>query len=358
VSSAPSEGRDPVLEARHVSFSAGGRQILRDVSLEVGGSETVALLGPSGCGKTTLLRVIAGLERPDAGHILFEGRDVTGVPPHRRGFGMMFQDFALFPHLSVAGNVGFGLRHSGLGGRNRAERVEELLALVGLSGFGTRSVDTLSGGERQRVALARTLAPGPRLLMLDEPLGSLDRALRERLLVELKGILRQLGVPTVYVTHDQGEAFAVAAHVAIMDDGRIVRVGTPRDIYADPRTVFVANYLGMRNVVPATVRDGMAVSAAGRWPAPPGAVAAESILLLLRDDGVRVAESEGDCTVGGRLLARLFQGPRTAVQVETAAGVLAFEVEGEQDLPPEGAMVRLLVPQVQIIEDGRSSIAR
>jgi ABC-type Fe3+/spermidine/putrescine transport system ATPase subunit len=338
----------PAVSVEHVSFSVGATAILRDVSLAAGARETTAILGPSGCGKTTLLRIIAGLERPQQGRVLFEGEDIGNVPPHRRGFGMMFQDFALFPHLNVRDNVGFGLRHSRLSRPARKERVAGLLELVGLARYETRTTESLSGGERQRVALARALAPEPRLLMLDEPLGSLDRTLRERLLVELRGILSRLGVPTIYVTHDQLEAFAVADRIAIMRAGRIVREGAPHEIYAEPRTEFVARFLGMDNIIHGE-RDGAGAvtTPLGRWcdlEGPPGPVR-----LLLRSDGARVAGSTGEGVVTGEIVSRLFQGQFTRLRLTTLAGELEFDLPGESPLPPEGNAVNIGVPRVQVL---------
>ncbi|MGH2633385.1 MAG: ABC transporter ATP-binding protein, partial [Tepidiformaceae bacterium] len=226
------------LVVEDVSFAAGGKEIVSRVSLGVAQGQTLAILGPSGCGKTTLLRLIAGLERPAGGSVRMDGVDLSAVPAHRRKFGMVFQDFALFPHMNVERNVAFGLRKSALPKAAAHARVAELLEIVGLAGFGQRTTEALSGGERQRVALARALAPDPRLLLFDEPLGSLDRGLRERLLVELRAILDRLTIPAIYVTHDQFEAFAVADRMAIMRAGRIVAEGTPRALYEKPGTEF------------------------------------------------------------------------------------------------------------------------
>jgi ABC-type Fe3+/spermidine/putrescine transport system ATPase subunit len=209
-----------MLEVRDVELAFGDLPVLRGVSLEAAEGEIVCLLGPSGCGKTTLLRVIAGLEVPERGDVIFDGRSVRDVPVHRRGFGLMFQDFALFPHLDVARNAAFGLRMMGIPAAERQRRVQEVLSLVGLAGFERRDVAKLSGGEKQRVALARSLAPNPRLLMLDEPLGSLDAALRERLVIEIREIIKQVGRAALYVTHDQHEAFAIADRIIIMNEGR------------------------------------------------------------------------------------------------------------------------------------------
>ncbi|HJL76893.1 MAG TPA: ABC transporter ATP-binding protein, partial [Acidimicrobiales bacterium] len=232
-----------------VSVGFGGAPVLDGIDLAVAPGEILVLLGPSGCGKTTLLRAVAGLEPMVAGSISWDGVDLAGVPPHERGFGLMFQDHALFPHRDVAGNVGFGLRMAGMPESQQDERVRRVLELVGLEDFGPRSVSTLSGGEAQRVALARSLAPGPRLLMLDEPLGSLDRALRDRLVDELGVLLRRLGQAAIHVTHDHDEAFTLADRIAVMADGQIARTGTPSEVWADPRSVAVARSVGHRNLL-------------------------------------------------------------------------------------------------------------
>lgn len=238
-----------MLSVNDVTVHFGDRLALDELTLQLEPAEIVSLLGPSGSGKTTLLRVIAGLQAPDSGSLSWKGEDVTGVPPHERGFGLMFQDLALFPHKDVAGNIGFGLR----GSNGVAERVAEVLELVGLEGQQQRSVGTLSGGEQQRVALARALAPRPRLLMLDEPLGSLDRVLRDRLATELRGIFDRLGLPVIYVTHDQEEAFVLGHRVAVMEAGRLVQVDTPGAIWRTPRNRFVAGFLGFTNIADAEV---------------------------------------------------------------------------------------------------------
>jgi len=208
----------------------------------------MAVLGPSGSGKTTLLRVISGLQAPDRGRVLVDGEDVAGVPPHRRGIGLVFQDHALFPHRDVAGNVGFGLRMRRDTPAAIASRTAELLDLVGLSGFERRSVGTLSGGEQQRVALARALAPEPRLLLLDEPLGSLDRRLRDRLLDDLARLFEELALTALYVTHDQTEAFTLGDRVAVMRAGRVAQIATPDALWAMPVDEDVARFLGLANV--------------------------------------------------------------------------------------------------------------
>lgn len=258
---------EPVLEVRGAGVSFGSATALAGVDLAVGAGETVAILGPSGCGKSTLLRAVAGLQPLDRGRVLWDGADLAGVPVHRRDFGLMFQDHALFTHRDVAANVAFGLRMQGAPAEARRARAAEMLELVGLGGFGPRSVDTLSGGEAQRVALARALAPEPRLLMLDEPLGSLDRRRRDELAIELRRVLSEVGVTVLHVTHDHDEAFAVADRVAVMLAGRMARIGAPAEVWRDPRRSDVARFLGHANVV--EVGPGGAVPW-GRLDAEPG----------------------------------------------------------------------------------------
>ncbi len=242
-----------MLRVEGVSVRFGATEALAGVTLDVAEGEVVAVLGPSGSGKSTLLRVVAGLQRPDAGRLLLGGRDLASVPPHRRGIGLVFQDHALFQHRDVFGNVAFGLRMRDDSSEEVDARVRELLALVGLEGFERRSVATLSGGEQQRVALARALAPAPRVLLLDEPLGSLDRRLRDRLLDDLAMLFEALSVTALYVTHDQAEAFALGDRVAVMRAGRIVQEGTPDELWAHPADEDVARFLGLANVRDGTV---------------------------------------------------------------------------------------------------------
>ncbi len=223
-----------------------------NLTVELAAGQILVALGPSGCGKSTLLRAIAGLERPTSGSIVLGGRDLTHVPPDRRGVGLMFQDNALFPHRSVSDNVAFGPRMQGLPTLDVNRRVDESLALVDLSGFGKRRVDELSGGEQQRVALARAIAPRPTLLMLDEPLGALDRALRTHLLEELPDLLRKVGTTVIYVTHDQDEALTIADRIAVMRAGRIEQIGAPEQLWNGPETEFVAKFIGLRHVVNVT----------------------------------------------------------------------------------------------------------
>ncbi|MFD9584531.1 MULTISPECIES: ABC transporter ATP-binding protein [unclassified Streptomyces] len=302
-----------LLSLRGATVRFGGRAVLDAVDLDVAEHEIVCVLGPSGSGKSTLLRTVAGLQPLDAGSVTLDGRDQAAVPAHRRGVGLMFQDHQLFPQRDVGGNVAFGLRMHGAPKTEQAERVAELLDLVGLPGARNRAVASLSGGEQQRVALARALAPRPRLLMLDEPLGQLDRSLRERLVVELRGLFGELGTTVLAVTHDQGEAFALADRVVVMRDGRIAQSGTPLEVWQRPADAFVARFLGFDNVVDATVSGEAADTPWGKVPVPEGAAQGPGTLLV-RPAGVRlVAPADGlRCTVA----ARTFRGTHVAVRLQ------------------------------------------
>lgn len=237
-----------MLEVQHVFKKYEGKPLLNDISFKVDTGETVCLLGASGSGKSTLLRIIAGLEEAESGYISFNGINLTSTPSHLRDFGLVFQDYALFPHLNVHDNVAFGLKMRRLPQDEIAQRVANSLEMVNLSEFENRQVTDLSGGEQQRVALARALAIRPRLLMFDEPLGALDRILREDLLNELRMILHHTNIPAIYVTHDQEEAFAIADRVLILHNGEIVREGSPVDVWANPGSAFVAGFLGLGNI--------------------------------------------------------------------------------------------------------------
>jgi len=233
-----------ILEQINKKFD-NGTSILTDINLSLPGGTKLSVLGPSGSGKTTLLRIIAGLETLDSGHVFFNGNKINDLPSHKRNFGMMFQEFALFPHLNVFHNIAFGLKMKGMDFRKIEIRVKEMLQVMGLQGFEQRQVDDLSGGERQRVALARTLAPSPGLLMLDEPLSSLDRVLRKRLLKELTDIISRLNITTIFVTHDHEEAFAAGNLVIIMNKGKIEQKGSPDELVQNPENDWVQEFLGL-----------------------------------------------------------------------------------------------------------------
>jgi ABC-type Fe3+/spermidine/putrescine transport system ATPase subunit len=246
-----------MLEVHHIFKTYEGKPLLNDISFKVDTGETICLLGASGSGKSTLLRIIAGLEEADSGMVSFNGQNLTPTPAHLRDFGLVFQDYALFPHLDVSDNVAFGLKMRRLPQTEIVERVTNSLEMVNLSGFEKRQVTDLSGGEQQRVALARALATRPRLLMFDEPLGALDRTLREDLLNELRSILHHTNIPAIYVTHDQEEAFTIADRVLILHSGEIIRQGTPAEVWANPGSAFVAGFLGLGNVFEGNVRRGV-----------------------------------------------------------------------------------------------------
>lgn len=327
-----------MLEATAISVTIEGNAILRDVDITAHAGETVVVLGPSGSGKSTLLRVVAGLQVADAGTVSWSDDDLTAAPPHRRGFGLMFQDLALFPHRSVAGNVAFGLEMNR--SQDIADAVAAALDLVGLAELGGRQVDTLSGGEQQRVALARALAPQPRLLMLDEPLGSLDRILRERLTADLRSIFDGLDTAVLYVTHDQDEALAIADRVVILDEGRVVQAGTPEEVWLQPATGFVARFLGWTTFADVDV-------VAGRAATPWGSVTAAA------GGPTTAALRPGSATIdpGGPLLATVaasdFTGSAFVVTLQPEAGA-AVEATSPHSLPI-GSVVRWSVDPFGIV---------
>ncbi|MBM3695235.1 MAG: ABC transporter ATP-binding protein [Actinobacteria bacterium] len=324
-----------MLEVQRATVRVGDWS-LEGVDLVVGDAEVLAVLGPSGSGKTTLLRAVAGLQALDAGRILWDGDDLAGVPPHRRGFGLVFQDFALFPHLDVGRNVEFGLRMQGVPAAERRRRAAAALERVELPGIERRRVATLSGGEAQRVALARALAPGPRLLLFDEPLGSLDRGLRERLTGELRRLLSSLGVTALYVTHDQEEAFGLADRVMILEAGRALQVGTPEEVWRVPDGEQVARFLGLRNILDGRVTGSRAETAAGTIPVPPGTPEGP-VRLVIRPGAFRL---DPGGTILGQVMARTFRGEAYAVEV--AAGGVVLEAHLPR-APSPGDQVRLAV---------------
>jgi len=293
----------------------GRHRVLTAIDLHVAPRTVVALLGPSGCGKTTLLRTIAGLERPDRGSIEVCGQVVAGpgvdVAPEKRRIGMVFQDWALFPHLDVAGNVGYGLPRK----ERRSGRIEAALELVGLGGLGRRQLGTLSGGQQQRVALARAIAPEPAVLLLDEPFSNLDTALRVQVRSEIHQLLVELGITTVFVTHDQEEAFLLGDEVAVMSDGVIVQQAPPAELYAHPRTAWIAAFVGDANLLVAPVRGGIAQTEAG--PVPLEGASAAEVTVVVRAEELRLVP-------GGDAVVELveFYGHDTVYMVRSAAGTV------------------------------------
>jgi len=321
------------VEAATVRFDA--TVALDGVDLQVEPGETVVVLGASGSGKSTLLRSIAGLQSMDEGRVLLDGADVTSLPAHRRGIGMMFQDHALFPHLDVGGNVAFGPRMARMAPRTIGERVAGLLEMVGLPQSARRAVQTLSGGEQQRVALARALAADPAVLLLDEPLGALDRPLRERLMGELRGLFARLEVTVVAVTHDLSESFALADRLVVLHEGRVLQAGAPAEVWARPTTAQVAALLGLRNVLDLRGRAGDASPWGDLGPASRGAAA-----VLVRPEGVRFDPSG---PVEARVEEVTFVGSLTRVRCSLAGGPdLEAHVAGA-DAPAPGSVVRLRI---------------
>jgi len=324
------------LELAGATVRFGTTVALDGVDLVVAPGGVVVLLGPSGSGKSTLLRAVAGLQPLDAGQVSVDGVDLARVPPHRRGIGLMFQDHALFPHLDVAANVGFGLRMRRQPAGEVTATVAELLTLVGLPGTGRRAIQTLSGGEQQRVALARSLAPEPALLLLDEPLGALDRPLRERLVAELRQIFDRLRLTVVAVTHDQAEAFALADRLVVIDGGRVLQQGTPAEVWGAPVSAQVARLLGFANVASASVDDRRIVSPWGDVGPAQGPVAA----VVVRPDGVLL---DPNGPIEGTVVASTFAGARVRLTVAaTGAPLLDVEVRGPI-APRVGAAVRLTI---------------
>ncbi len=321
------------LELRGIRKTFDGAVALDDIDLSVGEHEFVCLLGPSGCGKTTLLRIVAGLLPFDRGALTLGGRDLSAVPARKRGFGIVFQSYSLFPNMTVAENVGYGLRIRGEAGERIAARVRELLALIKLPGFAERYPHQLSGGQQQRVALARALAVDPALILLDEPLSALDARVRTEMRAEIHEVQRRLKIPTIMVTHDQEEALTLADKIVCMNDGRIEQVGTPADLYLKPRTRFVANFVGLSNLLPTDwVREAMPELLASR---PEGA--SERYEACLRPENLRVA---ADAQGAGRVQDLSFMGNLTRVRVAWKGRELMVEQRGAAGLS-RGAPVSL-----------------
>jgi putative spermidine/putrescine transport system ATP-binding protein len=327
----------------------GAHAAVDSLSLSVAKGELVALLGPSGCGKTTTLQMIAGFVRPTAGAIALDGRDLLEIGPGKRGLGIVFQSYALFPHMTAGENVAFGLEMHGVAREERAARVDEMLALVGLGAFKDRYPRRLSGGEQQRVALARALVIRPRVLLLDEPLSNLDAKLKEEMQIELRAIQRTLATTTILVTHDQAEAMALADRMAIMNQGRIEQIARPHEAYERPRTPFVAHFLGKTNVLAARL-EGEGVSAVlvigdGRWPQPPGSTGTGNAArreVAIRPERIAFASPGHAPALAGTIAARIFQGNHWLYQVDTPAGlVTVVRQNGGEAVPVEGEAVRL-----------------
>jgi spermidine/putrescine transport system ATP-binding protein len=344
-----------IITVSGVSKGFGATRAVDDVSLSIAEGEFFALLGPSGCGKTTLLRMLAGLETPDAGTIRIDGADMAGVPPDKRPVNMVFQNYAVFPHMSVADNIGYGLKVKGVAAAERARRVKSALALVKLEGLGGRSPAQLSGGQRQRVALARALVLEPRVLLLDEPLSALDARLREAMRGELAELQRRLGITFVIVTHDQDEALAMATRCAVMHAGRLEQVATPAELYEAPASRFVAGFIGAVNIlegrvlVAATDQTTLGVDgleAPLRLAGDPGLVAGAQAAVAIRPEKIRMAAGFGalaaDNQARGKVAQALYLGSETLYEV----------------VLPNGARLKVLRSNVSAREAGEFGIGQ
>lgn len=321
-----------MLTVRNIEKTYEGKPLLRKVSFEVAEDETICLLGASGSGKSTLLRIIAGLEEAEAGQVLWDGQDLSELPAHERGFGLMFQDYALFPHRNVSQNIAFGLRMQNRSQAEIEQRVTAALETIHMVGFADRKVTELSGGEQQRVALARALAPEPRLLMLDEPLGALDRSLREQLSRELRRILRETKVPAIYVTHDQEEAYAIADRLLLLHNGSILQSGKPHEFYYHPRNVWVAQFFGLGNLIegevlsrsPLMVKTGLGtIQASCDQDAPP---IGQPTTLLFRPNDAHQYPDEALNHISGKVVDQVFQGENYRVTLQPSADIPYFHV--------------------------------
>jgi iron(III) transport system ATP-binding protein len=334
---------------RYVHRVKGEIYAAREVRLDVRPGEFLTMLGPSGCGKTTTLRMIAGFEKPDAGRIRFDDVDVTDLPANRRNIGFVFQNYALFPHLTVFENVAYGLRVRGLPGDAIGSRVSRVLALVGLSGYEEQFSGQLSGGEQQRVALARAIVIEPRVLLFDEPLSNLDAKLRVQMRQEIRALQRRLGITTIYVTHDQEEAMAVSDRIVVMEHGSVVQEGTSEDLYYRPATAFVAGFIGRVNLVAGTVADGRrGIAALGTVipvPSASGFAAGENVHVVLRPEAIAIAASGAATTLQATVLSRTFLGEKVEYVLDVAGTTLqsVSYSGGPRDAVAEGATVALAI---------------
>ncbi len=348
-----------MLEVENIVKFYDDRPLLKGVSFKVGPGETVCLLGSSGSGKSTLLRIIAGLEAPESGRVLWQGQDLATVPPHRRNFGLMFQEYALFPHRNVAENVGFGLRMQGHSKIEIQKQVKQALEQVNLEEFADRRVTDLSGGEQQRVALARALAPAPRLLMFDEPLGALDRSLREDLSAELRRILHTTRIPAVYVTHDQQEAFAIADRLALLHDGVILQDGAPAEFYSRPASAWVAGFFGLGNLLkgrllqtePVWVQTDCGTFLASRDSSRllPSGPLARDVTVLIRPSGAHLIQKDEKAAniLDGRVEDAVFRGEDYRVSLRTAQGLELYFFLPQP--PPEGQLIQLSIDPESVV---------
>jgi putative spermidine/putrescine transport system ATP-binding protein len=336
------------LELQKLRKEFGDFTAIHEIEIALEGGEFLSLLGPSGCGKTTALRIVAGFERPTAGQVVVEGKDLTHVPPNRRDMGMVFQAYSLFPNMNAQDNVEFGLRVRGKPAGERKKKVAELIELVGLSEAAKRYPHQLSGGMQQRVALARALAIEPRVLLLDEPLSALDALVRLQLREEIRRLQTQLGITTLYVTHDQEEALSISDRVAVLTKGRVEQIGAPAEIYNEPKTPFVAAFIGTMNRLEATVMDEGVVDFHGtrlRVDSARGRPSGERVLVLVRPETLTVEQSENGTGLGGEVVGHIFLGATTRVKVESSGQELSADVPSTKATSlPVGARVSATFP--------------
>ncbi|TWT15201.1 ABC transporter ATP-binding protein [Reyranella sp. CPCC 100927] len=333
----------PFLALESLTKRFGDQVAVDALDLAVEPGEFVSLLGPSGCGKTTTLQMIAGFIEPTSGAITLEGRDLLGMQPNQRGLGIVFQSYALFPHMTAAENVAFGLEMRRVAKAERDQRVAQTLELVGLGALADRYPRRMSGGQQQRVALARALVIRPRILLLDEPLSNLDAKLREEMQIELRQIQRTVGTTTILVTHDQAEAMALSDRIVVMNKGKVEQIGRPHEAYEKPASAFVAGFLGKTNVLPGAVHHDTGAAIAmigdGRWPVPDMTDAQVSI--SVRPEKIDFIDAAA-CSIGGTVRTRIFQGNHWLYQVDTPCGlVTVIRQNSGQAVPAEGAAVRL-----------------
>ncbi len=343
-----------ILHVNDLSSSYEGQPLLKNITFHLEQGEILCLLGPSGSGKTTLLRLLAGLENADSGIITFNNAAIQSIVPHKRNFGMMFQDYALFPHKNVYDNIAFGLVMKKWTTKAIAAKVAEILEVVGLEGFGHRAIDELSGGEQQRVALARSLAPEPELLLLDEPLGSLDRTLRDRLSGEIRSILKSLGVTALFVTHDQTEAFTVADKIAILYNGRLEQFDSPENLYRTPANTTVARFLGFKNIVSGKVDiSGNFCSSVGRIKCATQNSSKQCRTLLIRPESAQINETKktaaGSISISGKIVQRQFQGATYKLHILVGEQMLFFDLPIDPSPPGVGEPVQLAISGTSLI---------
>ena len=330
-----------LIELKNIRKSFDDTEVLKDINLYIRKKEFITLLGPSGCGKTTMLRIIGGFETPTSGQVLFEGKDMVPIPPYKRRVNTVFQKYALFPHLNVFDNIAFGLKLKKMSKAEIASRVERMLKLVKMEGYGKRSVDALSGGQQQRIAIARALVNEPEVLLLDEPLGALDLKLRKEMQLELKSMQQQLGITFVYVTHDQEEALTMSDTIVVMKDGVIQQIGDPKHIYDEPKNAFVADFIGESNILPATMIKDELVEAAGcRFSCVDGGFGemAPVDMVARPEDIMVVGEDVGMLT--GEVKSVLFKGVHYEMMVDT--GTFVWKIHSTT-MQPVGTKVGLSI---------------